>query len=99
MPLRQSLEGRVAQWSNLIQAEGLVFDFGGEKETSAGRLLATIIMGICALVLARLCITLMTSDAKVIMITSGDKEAVKRVLKHAFGDKMPVAKKRTGRLP
>jgi len=94
----QGLEGAVEQWADLIQAEDVVFVFG-ENETHAGRFLATLMMGICALVLARLCIALMTSGAKVISITSGDKEAVKRVLKEAFGDKMPVARKKTGRLP
>ncbi len=95
----QGLEGGVMQWFSLIDGENLAFDFGGENQTHPGRLLATLMMGICALVLARLCIALMTTGAKVIMITSGDKEAVKRVLKHAFGEKIPVARKRTGRLP
>lgn len=95
----QGLEGAVTQWFNLIDGNNLTLDFGGEEEIHAGRLLAMLMMGICALVLARLSIALMTSGAKVIMITSGDKEAVKRVLKEAFGDKMPVARKRTGRLP
>ena len=92
----QGLEGALMEWFNLIDGSSLTFDFGGEKETDAGRLLAMITMGICALVLARLCLALMTSGAKVIQITSGDKEAVKRVLKEAFGENLPVAKRKSG---
>ncbi|MCP4638788.1 MAG: hypothetical protein GY851_00070 [bacterium] len=74
----QGIEQLVAQWYDIIGGDELVVEYpdGG---FSPGRFLAVAVLGGGTFLLAILCMTLMTTGARIISITTGEKEAMKRL--------------------
>ncbi len=75
------------QWAQTSALTSLKFTLG--KQTySLAHITAIIIGGGCALLLAWLAIAIMQTGAKIVYWTSDDQEAIKTILKNAFGPGM-----------
>ena len=64
----------------------LTLDING-KPFHVANIVAVIVIGVGAMLLAWLSIAIMLTGAKIVSWTSTDREAVKRVLEHALGSK------------
>ncbi len=75
------------QWAQTPALKSLTFTLG--KQTFAlAHLFAIIIGGGCALLLAWLAIAMMQTGAKIVSWTTGEREAIKKILQNAFGPSM-----------
>ena len=75
------------QWAQTSALKSLTFSLG--KQTfSLAHISAIIIGGGCALMLGWLAIAIMQTGARIISWTSNEEEAIKKILKSAFGPGM-----------
>jgi hypothetical protein len=87
----QKAEVMVETWSGIIGEISATITAEGNVVTTNlvnNRMLAIGILAGAAALLAMLSLGLISAGARVISITSSDKEAVKKILKHAFGENM-----------
>jgi len=75
------------QWAQTDLLKSLTFTLG-ERTFSLAHILAIIIGGGCAVLLGWLAITMMQTGARIISWTSNEEEAIKKILKNAFGPSM-----------
>lgn len=62
----------------------------GETTIHGARFIAFGVIGVGTLILVGLSLTLLKAGANVIKLTVGDKDAVKQILEHALGKKIPL---------
>jgi hypothetical protein len=74
----------VAHWTELIGEEALDIRFGASHIQGA-RVLSIIILGGAAVVLGWLSLGITLAGAKIISWTSGDREAIKKILRYSLG--------------
>jgi hypothetical protein len=72
------------QWVELIGGEALSVPIDG-KPFPLANLAAVLVLGLGALVLAWIALAIMLTGAKIVSWTTSDREAIKKILKHAFG--------------
>ncbi len=78
------------QWAQTDALRSLKFNLG--KQTfSLAHFAAIVIGGGCAILLAWLAITIMQTGAKIIYWTSDEQDAIKTILRNAFGPSMKPA--------
>ncbi|HET6880142.1 MAG TPA: hypothetical protein VFI31_08305 [Pirellulales bacterium] len=88
--IRQALSGPenvrplVAQWAEMLGGEKLTIKVADERYPLAS-LFATVVLGAGCCVLTWLAMGVMLTGAKIISMTSSDREAIRRILQHAFG--------------
>ena len=75
------------QWAQTPALKSLTFTLG-ERTFSLAHIFAIIIGGGCALLLGWLSIAMMQTGARIISWTSNEEEAIKKILKSAFGPGM-----------
>jgi hypothetical protein len=80
----QGMAPTFAGWVETVGGDKLKLTING-SEIHLAPVLATVMIGGGALVLAWLSMGVMLTGAKIISWTSGDREAIKRILQHAFG--------------
>ena len=78
----------VNQWTTLIGGEDAIDIQFGENEIKGARIVSIIIVGAAAALLAWLSLGITLAGAKIISWTAGDRRAVKKILKYAFGHGM-----------
>ncbi len=76
------------QWTAVLGGDQLKIKLG-EQEIAVGPALAVGAVGMGLSLLTWLTLGIMLTGAKVVSWTSGDREAVKRVLQHALGGRSP----------
>lgn len=74
------LAGVIQQWHDVIGPVDVPITVEGEP-VAAGRAVAMVVLGAGGAVLAWLCMGIMRVGAHIVSITSGDREAVKRILR------------------
>ena len=74
----------LVQWAETLGGDKLTIKVGEQRYPLAS-LAATIIVGAGCCVLTWLAIGVMLPGAKIISWTSSDREAIRRILQHAFG--------------
>ena len=84
----EDVQPLIDRWTAAIGASGLSFTIG-ENTYNIAKPFVVIILGIGSVVLAHIAIGLVIAGAKVISWTTSDREAVKRILTHAFGSQKP----------
>ncbi len=72
------------QWADTVGGEKLTIDVNGNKLAVAPFLAVTVIGG-GTFLLCWLAMGIMLAGAKIVSWSSGDREAVKKVLRHALG--------------
>jgi len=80
----EGIEGLLDRWEQVLGEEDLTFAIG-EDEHSFARPAGIVVVGVGAMLLARVAMGIMVTGAKIISLTAGDREAVKKILTHAFG--------------
>jgi hypothetical protein len=80
----QGLAPTFAAWTETVGGDKLKLTVNG-SEIHLAPVLAAAMLGGGSLVLAWLSMGVMLTGGKIISWTSGDREAVKRILQHAFG--------------
>ena len=80
----ERLEGLIGRWGEVIGGVGLEIPISGDMVPLAD-LAATIILGCGTLVLAWIALSILLAGAKTVAWLLSDKDAVKRILVHAFG--------------
>ncbi len=80
----------INQWAQTPALKSLTFTLG-ERIFSMAHISAIIIGGGCALLLGWLSIAIMQTGARIISWTSNEEEAIKKILKSAFGPSMKPA--------
>jgi len=80
----EGIEGLLDRWAQVLGEKDLTFAIGGEEHSFA-RPAGIVVVGVGAMLLARVTMGLMVAGAKIISLTAGDREAVKKILTHAFG--------------
>jgi hypothetical protein len=78
------------EWVKTLGGAGLDFHFDG-KDYSTGAVVAALLLGVGAILLGWLALGLTLTGAKIVSWTVSDREAVKRVLRRAFGTEKPVS--------
>lgn len=76
------------QWTAVLGGDQLKVKLG-EQELVIGPTLAVGAVGMGLSLLTWLSLGIMLTGAKIVSWTSGDREAVKRVLQHALGGRLP----------
>lgn len=76
------------QWVDTLGGQELEMQIDGRPYPIAN-LAAILVLGLGTMLLAWIAIGIMLTGAKIVSWTAGDKEAVKRVLDHAFGSRRP----------
>ena len=74
----------MTQWMTVLGGDQLGFTIQGVGFPGA-TLLAIVILGALTVILPWLAIALLTTGAKILAWTLGDKEAIKKILTHTFG--------------
>ncbi len=87
----ESIEGLVSQWHQTIEGDNLTFILEG-REIAVGHFAAVAVLGLGGCVLAMICLALIKTGASIISNASGDKEAIKKILRHVF----PSSEKKSG---
>ncbi len=77
----------INQWAQTPALKSLTFTLG-ERTFSMAHISAIIIGGGCALLLGWLAISIMQTGGRIISWTSNEEEAIKKILKSAFGPGM-----------
>ncbi len=77
----------INQWAQTSALKSLTFTLG-ERTFSMAHISAIIIGGGCALLLGSLAISIMQTGGRIISWTSNEEEAIKKILKSAFGPGM-----------
>ncbi len=72
------------QWIEAVGGKELSVQINGD-EYPVANLVAILVLGLGALVLAWIAIAVMVTGAKIVSWTSSDREAIKKILAHAFG--------------
>ena len=72
------------QWADTVGGEKLTLDVNGNKLAMAPFLAVTVIGG-GTFLLCWLAMGIMLAGAKIVSWASGDREAIKTILRHAFG--------------
>lgn len=80
----EGIEGLLDRWERVLGEEDLTFAIGGEEHSFA-RSAGIVVVGVGAMLLARVAMGIMVAGAKIISLTAGDREAVRKILTHAFG--------------
>jgi len=86
------IAGLLHKWMEILDAERLTIRFGKEGFI-AGKVVVILLLGGGAVVLAWIAMGIMLAGAKIVSLTSGDLQAIKRILKHTFGSATPVRKR------
>jgi hypothetical protein len=87
----QGFEKVFAQWVDVVGGDDLDIQVNGNAAPNNGKpfpmanFLAAALLGGGALLLTWLSLGIMLAGAKIITWTSGDREAVRKILQHAFG--------------
>ncbi|MHC4531689.1 MAG: hypothetical protein ACYSXD_09035 [Planctomycetota bacterium] len=84
----EDVQPLIDRWTVAIGASGLSFTIG-ENTYNITKPFVIIILGVGSVVLAHIAIGLVIAGAKVISWTTGEREAVKKILTHAFGKQKP----------
>lgn len=84
-----------ARWVDAVGGSELDINFSGDKFPAA-RLLATVVLGGGMLILTWITMGITFTGAKIVSWTAGDRDAIKRILRHAFGPAMEPAKQAGG---
>lgn len=74
----------IQQWTALVGGEGLKVKLG-EQEFALGPVIALAAIGLGLVLLTWLSLGIMLTGAKIVSWSSGEREAVKRILQQAFG--------------
>lgn len=80
----EGIEGLLDRWEAAVDEDDLTFNIDGERHSFA-RVVGIVVLGMGGVVLAWLAMGIMVTGAKIISLTAGDREAVKKILTHAFG--------------
>ena len=80
----------ISRWSDTLGGDDLVLEVRGQQYP-AGELLAVLVLGGGAAILAWLALGIMVTGAKVISWTASDREAIRQILRSAFGGSKPRA--------
>ena len=83
----QQIASVLNQWAQTDALKSLTFNLG-ERTFSLSHVFAIIIGCGCALLLGWLAIAMMQTGARIISWTSNEEEAIKKILKSAFGPSM-----------
>lgn len=84
-----------ARWVEAVGGSDLDIRAGGETFPGA-RVLAAVVLGGGMLVLTWITMGIIFTGAKIISWTSGDRDSIRRILRHTFGPTMEPAKKLEG---
>ncbi len=85
----QYVEALIEQWMQILGKESESITIQSLDLTfNLGRVTAVVILGGTAYILASIAISLMSVGAKIVSWTSGDREAVKRILTYTFGSRV-----------
>ncbi len=74
----------IDQWSKILELNSLKITLQGQ-EFPIANILSLMVVGIGALILVRIALAMMKTGAKIVSWTSNEREAVKKILKYAFG--------------
>ena len=77
-------QGVLTQWASAVGGEELDFVHEGGRVPLAN-IVAILVVGGGTLVLAWVAMGIMLTGAKIVSWTAGDRDAVKKILTHAFG--------------
>lgn len=80
----------IRRWSDALGGDDLVLEIR-DQAYPAGQLLAVLVLGGGAAILGWLALGIMVTGAKVISWTASDREAIRRILRSAFGGSKPRA--------
>lgn len=80
----EGIQPQVAQWATVLGGDELTVVIAGNKYP-CGRIVAVIVLGGGSVVLAWIAMGLTLTGAKLVSWTLGEREAIKRILNHAFG--------------
>lgn len=80
----EGMEGLLEEWAAAVDEDDLTFVINGEQHSFA-RVAGIVVLGMGGIVLAWVAMGIMVTGAKVISLTAGDRDAVKKILTHAFG--------------
>jgi len=81
------ISGLITRWAEEFGGDELTVELR-EKQLPLARALGIAVLGVGAIILAWLALGVMLAGAKIISWTTGDREAVKSVLRSAFGSRM-----------
>ncbi len=88
----EAMGGIISQWEQAITGgEPFALSLGGE-ELPLSKFCAVLVLAFGAWILVKIAFLFLKEGAKAISNTLGDKDAIKRILQHAFGqntDKIP----------
>jgi hypothetical protein len=74
------------QWVDVIGGDALSVPIDG-KPFPLANLAAVLVLGLGVMVLAWIALAIMLTGAKIVSWTTSDREAIKRILNHAFGSR------------
>jgi len=88
------VEPIVEQWTETLGGDELDISFSDTEDYPVARVLAIVLLGVGACVLAQLALMIVVCGAKIISFASSDRKAVKKILQHAFGSSAKPKPKR-----
>ena len=80
------MTGLVDHWTAMVGGEDAIDIKFADTHVKGARVLAIIIVGAAAVLLAWLSLGITLAGARIISWTAGDRQAVKKILKAAFGN-------------
>ena len=80
----EGVSATIDKWEDVLGADEFVVNIQND-EIRYGRVVTIAVIGVAALALVHIAMGIMAVGAKIVSITAGDREAVKKILTHAFG--------------
>jgi hypothetical protein len=85
----EKFNSTIDKWESILGGEELDLVVGG-KNYPLARPLAVALLGGGTFVLVWIVLGIMITGAKIVSVTTSDTEAIKRILRHAFGAEMKL---------
>jgi hypothetical protein len=79
----EAVDDLIGRWAKAMGGGDAPIKIEG-TEVNLGRFAATIFLGMGGYVLSRIALSIMQSGARIVQMTTGDKEAVKRIIQQAL---------------
>jgi len=80
----EGMRASIDKWQEALGADDIVVPVEGAA-VHCGKIVTIAVIGCAVLILVRIAMGIMAVGGKIISWTAGDREAVKRILTHAFG--------------